>query len=59
MILLHIGYDGVVCYEIMKHANRVTSVIYIKVFPFKINVTYLYKKRNIIVHVGAMCVHKS
>ena len=38
MILLH---DGVVCYEIMKHANRVNSVFCIDVFPFKMNVTYL------------------
>ena len=53
MILLHIGYDGVVCYEIMKHANRVNSVFCIEVFAYKMNMTYL----NIIVHVGAMCVH--
>ena len=43
------------CYEIMKHANRVNSVFCIEVFPIKMNITY--KKRNI-VHVGAMCVHK-
>ena len=42
MILLHIGYDGVVCYEIMKHANRVNSVFCIEVFPIKMNVTFLY-----------------
>ena len=41
MILLHTGYDGVVGYEIMKHANRVNSVLFIGVFPFKRNVTYL------------------
>ena len=38
MILLHTGYDGVVCYEIM---NRVNSVFCIEVFPFIMNVTYL------------------
>ena len=30
MILLHIGYDGVVCYEIMMHGNRVNSVSVLK-----------------------------
>ena len=48
----------VVWYEMMKHGNRVNSVFCIEVFPFKMNFTYLYKKRKIIVHVGAMCVHK-
>ena len=43
MILLHIGHDGVVCYEIMKHANRVNSVLCIDFFPFKIDVTYLQR----------------
>ena len=37
MILLHIEYDGVVCNVIMKHANRVNSVLCIDFFPFKIN----------------------
>ena len=43
MILLHIDYDGVVCYEIMKHANRVNSVFCIDLFPFKMHVTYLQR----------------
>ena len=38
MTHLHIGFDDVVCYEIMKHANRVNSIA---VFLFKMNVTYL------------------
>ena len=42
----------------MKHQYLINSVFCIEVFPFKMNVTYVYKKRNIIVHVGAMCVHK-
>ena len=37
MILLHIEYDGVVCNVIMKHANRVNSVLCFDFFPFKIN----------------------
>ena len=41
MIVLHIGYDGVVCYQIMKYAIRVNSAFCIAVFPFRMNVTYL------------------
>ena len=37
-ILLNIGFDGVVCYEIRKHANGV--VFCIDIFPFRMNVTY-------------------
>ena len=32
MIVLHIGYDGVVCYQIMKYAIRVNSAFCIAVF---------------------------
>ena len=40
MILLHMAIM-VVCYEVMKHGNRVNSFFCIEVFPFKMNVTYL------------------
>ena len=39
MILLHIGFDGVVCYVMIKHAYRVNSVFCIQVIPFKMIVT--------------------
>ena len=42
MILLHTGYDGVVCYEIMKHANRVNTVFCIDFIPL-MNVTYCFR----------------
>ena len=42
MIVLHIDYDAAV-YEIMKHANRVNSVLCIDLFPFKMHVTYLQR----------------
>ena len=42
MILLHIGHDGVVCYVIMKHANRVNTVFCIDFIPL-MNVTYCFR----------------
>ena len=41
MIVLHIDYDGVVCYEIMRDAYRINSVFCIDFFPFKMNRSYL------------------
>ena len=48
MILLHIGINGVECYEIMKHGSRVNSVFCIEVFPFKMNVTCLIRKKALL-----------
>ena len=52
MILLHIEYDGVVCNVIMKHANRVNSVLCIDFFPFKMNCNVC----TLVVDSGAMNV---
>ena len=56
MILLHVSYGGVVCYEIMKHGNMVNDVN-IEVFPFKINITFLIRKEKLLCCVRAMCVN--
>ena len=58
MIVLHIGYDGVACYEIMKHGNIVNSVFSIEVFPFKMNVTYLIRKETLLFML-VQCVYIS
>ena len=57
MIVLHIDCDSVVCYEMMKFANKVNSVFTIEFFPFQTEYDIFNNKRNI-VRVGAICVQK-